>query len=94
MLLPTILTYLTLAVGTIIVVVLVVYLVLIIIALRRAGDHLAKLVEGLQVIVNNTQPLERHLTTINGTLGSLREGLDSVDNNLIGVAEVFELNSE
>ena len=94
MLLPTILTYLTLAVGTIIVVVLVVYLVLIIIALRRAGDHLVKLAEGLQVIVNNTQPLEGHLTTINGALGSLREGLDSVDNNLVGVAEVFELNGE
>ncbi len=88
---PTILTYLTLAIGAVIVVVLVVYLVLTIVALRRAGDHLANLAGGLQAIIDNTQPLEEHLTTINGALGTLQEGLSSVDNNLVGVAEVFEL---
>ena len=57
---PTILTYLTLAIGAVIVVVLVVYLVLTIVALRRAGDHLANLAGGLQAIIDNTQPLEKH----------------------------------
>jgi uncharacterized phage infection (PIP) family protein YhgE len=88
---PTILTYLTLAAAAVTVVVLVVYLVLIIIALRRAGDHLAQLAGGLQAIVDNTKPLEEHLTTINGALGTLQEGLAAVDHNLVGVAEVFEL---
>jgi uncharacterized protein YoxC len=92
--LPAILTYLTIIVAVAVVAVLVVYLILTIIALRRAGDHLAKLAEGLQVIIDNSQPLERHLTTINGALGDLQQGLGSVDNNLVGVAEVFELNKE
>lgn len=92
--LPTILTYLTLAVGAIVVVVLVIYLILIIVALRRAGDHLANLAGGLQAIIDNTQPLEGHLTTINGALGNLQTGLNSVDGNLVGVAEVFELTDK
>lgn len=94
MTLPTILTYLTLAVALIVVVVLVVYLVLIIIALRRAGDHLANLAAGLQAVIENTQPLEKHLTTINGALGNLDEGLASIDANLVGVAEVFRLTEK
>jgi uncharacterized phage infection (PIP) family protein YhgE len=92
--LPAVLTYLTVAVAVAIVAVLVVYLILTIIALRRAGDHLAKLAEGLQVIIDNSQPLKEHLTTINAALGELRQGLRSVDNNLVGVAEVFELNKQ
>ena len=94
MTLPAILTYLTIIVAVVIVAVLVVYLVLTIIALRRAGDHLAKLAEGLQVVIDNSQPLEGHLTTINGALGELQQGLGAVDNNLVGVADVFELNKE
>lgn len=94
MTLPAILTYLTIIVAVAVVAVLVVYLILTIIALRRAGDHLARLAEGLQVIIDNSQPLEGHLTTINGALGELQQGLNSVDNNLVGVAEVFELNNE
>ena len=94
MTLPAILTYLTIIVAVVIVAVLVVYLVLTIIALRRAGDHLAKLAEGLQVVIDNSQPLEGHLTTINGALGELQQGLGAVDKNLVGVAEVFELNKE
>ena len=91
--LPTILTYLTLAVALIVVVVLVVYLVLIIVALRRAGDHLAKLAGGLQAIAANTQPLPGHLTTINNALGTLHGGLESIDDNLVGVAQVFNLEN-
>lgn len=91
MALPTLLTYLTLAAALIVVLVLVVYLVTIITALRRAGNHLAALAGGLQAIIDNTDPLEEYLTTINGALATLDDGLKSVDNNLVGVAEVFEL---
>lgn len=91
--LPTILTYLTLAAALIVVVVLVIYLVGIIIALRRAGDHLAALAGGLQAIIDNTAPLAGHLTTINGALSALDEGLEAVDDNLVGVAGVFKLNA-
>ena len=87
----TFLTYASVTVAVAIVLVLVVYLVLIILALWRAGSHLAALAGGLQQVVDNTAPLEAHLTTINGALGALDEGLDSVDANLVGVAEVLEL---
>ncbi|GAB4436746.1 MAG: hypothetical protein Kow0031_18490 [Anaerolineae bacterium] len=86
-----ILTALTLTAIVAVVVVLVVYLVLIIAALRRAGDNLAQLAGGLQIIVDNTRPLGGHLTTINGALGELDGGLQAVDNNLVGVAQVLKL---
>ena len=91
--LATILTYLTLAVVLIVVVVLVVYLVAIIAALRRAGDNLEKLAGGLHATVDNTAPLADHLTTINGALSTLQAGLGSVDEKLVGVADVFELRN-
>lgn len=91
MTLPTVLTYLTLAAALIVVLVLVFYLVGIIIALRRAGNHLAALAGGLQAIIDHSAPLEGHLTTINGALETLDDGLKSVDNNLVGVAEVMQL---
>ncbi|MEM7130143.1 MAG: hypothetical protein AAF702_27680 [Chloroflexota bacterium] len=87
----TFLTYASVIVAAAIVVVLVVYLVLIILALWRAGNHLAALAGGLQQVVDNTEPLEEHLTTINGALTALDEGLDSVDDNLVDIAEVLEL---
>ncbi len=86
-----VLTMLTLIAIVAVVIVLVVYLLLIIAALRRAGDNLAQLAGGLQTIVNNTQPLGGHLTTINGALGQLDDGLQAVDNNLVGVAQVLKL---
>ena len=88
----TFLTYASVIVAAAIVIVLVVYLVLIILALWRAGNNLAALAGGLQEVVDNTAPLADHLTTINGALGALDEGLDSVDDNLVGVAEVLKLH--
>jgi uncharacterized phage infection (PIP) family protein YhgE len=92
--LPTILTYLTIITAVVVVAVLVFYLVQIIVTLRRAGDHLEKLARGLQAIKDNTQPLPDHLTTINGALGSLHDGLESVDGHLVGVAQVLKLMEE
>ena len=87
----TFLTYASVIVAAAIVVVLVVYLLLIILALWRAGSNLAALAGGLQQVVDNTAPLEEHVTTINGALKSLDGGLNAVDDNLVGVAEVLEL---
>ena len=91
MMLPDILFYATLAIVLLVVLALVVYLLAIIVALRRAGTHLAQLAGGLQQIVDDTEPLEGHLGTINGALGQLADGVGSVDNHLVGIAKVFKL---
>lgn len=85
-----ILWWLTLVVVAIVVVVLVVYLVLILLALRRADQHAARLAEGLRVVAGHTEPLPRHLTTINGALASLRGGLSATDRHLAGVVRIFQ----
>lgn len=85
----TILTIVTIIVALVVVAVLVVYLVSIIVALRRAGDHLAALAGGLQAIKDSSAPLASHLTVINGALDTLHGGLVSVDNHLVDVAEVM-----
>lgn len=81
----------TIVIALIIVLVLVYYLVSIIVALRRAGNHLAALAGGLQAIVDHAAPLESHLTTINGALGTLEDGLDAVDEDLVDAAKVMNL---
>lgn len=81
----------TLIITGLVVLVLVIYLVLIIVALRRAGDHLQNLAGGLQKIVDDTEPLTGHLGVINGALTKLHGGLSSVDDHLIGIAKVLKL---
>ncbi len=81
----------TIVVAIAIVLVLVYYLVRTIIALRRAGDHLAKVAAALQTTADSSANLEAHLTTINGALGTLGDGLEAVDDDLVGVAQVFRL---
>ena len=81
----------TLIIVGLVVAVLVVYLVLIIVALRRAGNHLEKLAGGLQKIASDTAPLPEKLGTINGALSQLHGGLLSVDKHLVDIAKVFKL---
>ena len=81
----------TLIITGLIVLVLVVYLVAIIVALRRAGNHLKALAGGLEKIVDDTEPLSGHLETINTALGQLHGGLSSVDRHLVGIARVLRL---
>ena len=88
---PTFLLTVTIIVVALVVVVLVLYLLGIIVALYRTGSHLEKLAGGLQNVVDDTAPLEGHLTTINGALGQLNGGLESVDNHLVATAKVFNL---
>lgn len=85
----SVLAWLTLAVAAIIVLALVYYLVNIILALRRAGDHLEKLVGGLEAIRDHTQPLPGHISTINTALLNLLTNLKAVDANLVSIARVL-----
>jgi hypothetical protein len=82
------LLYLSLAVTGTVVVVLVIYLVGIIIALAAAKASLAKLAGGLIAIRDNTAPLETHVKTINGGLGSLLAGLLAVNGDLAAIVKV------
>ena len=81
----------TLVITGLIVVVLVAYLIAIIIALRKAGNHLQRLASKLQNVADDTSPLGDRLDTINGALGHLHEGLHSVDKHLIGIAKTLKL---
>lgn len=86
----TTLAYITLAVVLIVVVALVGYLLLIIKALRGANQNLSQLAEGLGQIAQNTQPLPPKMTTINGALKQLLDGLLAVNGNLAAVARLLE----
>lgn len=81
----------TLVIVGLLVTVLVIYLVLIIVALRKAGNQLQTLAEGLHKIVDDSSPLAGKLGTINSALIKLQGGLSSVDNHLINVAKVLKL---
>ncbi len=86
------LTYLTLAAVAIVVLVLVIYLIGIAYYLRRADQHLKKLVGGLQAIQGHARPLPDRLGTINGALAALRDELRGTDRHLAGIGRV--LNGE
>lgn len=79
----------SLAIVLVVVLALVVYLLGIIMALRRASDNLYQLAGGLEAIVHDTQPLPGKLSTINGALGQLLAGLQSVDKHLAAVASLL-----
>jgi hypothetical protein len=86
----TLLGYITLAVGLIVVLALVIYLLGIIIALRRANQNLSQLADGLEQIIQDTQPLSNKLTPINQALSQLLSGLLAVDGHLATVAKLLE----
>lgn len=81
----------TLVIAGVVVLVLVVYLIGIIIALRKAGTHLEELVDGLQQIADDTDPLAGRLAGINETMAELRRALSSVDHQLVSIARIFKL---
>ena len=85
----TILMYITFAVVLIVVLALVYYLLSIIAALRGASRNLYQLADGLNAIVQDTQPLPEKLNTINGALGQLLAGLVAVDGHLAAVARLL-----
>ena len=89
----TTLTVLSILLAAVTVIALVIYLVLIILALYRAGSNLQRVNEALEQTSRNTAPLPSHLTTINGALSTLDQGLDGVDDNLVDVAGVLKLET-
>jgi len=84
----TLLTRVTVALVSVIVVVLAGHLILVAAALFRANRNLAKLVGGLEAIRDNTAPLGDDLTAINGAAVALRDGLVAVDEHLRGIARI------
>ena len=81
----------TLIVVALVVLELVFYLTGTVIYLFRAASHLKGLAGGLQKIENDTAPLAEKLTTINGALDQLHEGLSSVNSHLGSIAKVLKL---
>lgn len=83
------LTTITIVALLLVVLILVWYLVRIIIALRNASDNLGQLAQGLDKIAKDSHPLPEKLTTINGALEKLLQGLLSVNGHLAAVARLL-----
>jgi hypothetical protein len=81
----------TLATVAIVVAVLVLYLLLIIRALRGALKSVAAIADGLEAVQRHSAPLPTHLTTINGGLSALLQGLRGADGHLGRVASLLGL---
>ncbi len=79
-------TWLALA---LLVIALVLYLVGVLIALWRAGTHLAGVEAHLSQVARDTEPLEGKVGTINTALGQLHQGLGAVDRELAGIVRLF-----
>lgn len=79
----------TWAVVALVVLLLVAYLSAVLIALRKAGDHLERLASSLQRVAGDTEPFENRLDTVNDALRQLEGGLASIDRHLLGALLVF-----
>ena len=82
---------LTLLAILLVVLALVGYLTATAFLLRRARNSIAAIADGLEAVKGHTQPLPEKLTTINGALGTLLEGLQGADGHLGRAAKVFRL---
>jgi hypothetical protein len=84
-------TWVTFALAVVVVLVLAVTLILTLAALRAARRDATKLAGGLEAVAANTESVPEQLTAINGALGALLGGLQSVDSHLGGAARAFGL---
>jgi len=84
---------LTLTLITVVLVVLALagYLIGIAWALLAARKSVAAIAHGLEIVAGHTQPLPDKLTTINGALSTLLDGLRVADGHLGRAAAVFKL---
>jgi uncharacterized protein YyaL (SSP411 family) len=82
-------TWVTFALAVVVVLVLAVTLLLTLSALMGARRAAQKLADGLEAVQANTASVPTQLPTINGALGQLRAGLQSVDRHLGGIARAF-----
>ena len=72
----------------VIVAVVAYHLIGIFFALKRGGDHLAKLADGLVAIRDNTAPLNEKIDNINGGLAALLPPLLATNSNLAAIVKV------
>ena len=82
---------LTLVTVALVVLALAGYLIAIAWALVRTRRSVAAIADGLEAVVGHTQTLPDKLTTINGALTQLLNGLRAADAHLGRVATVFKL---
>ncbi|CAN5449850.1 hypothetical protein BH24GEM3_BH24GEM3_20520 [soil metagenome] len=82
---------LTLITVALVVLALAGYLIAIAWALLQAKKSVAAIADGLEAVAGHTQPLPEKLTTINGALVTLLEGLRAADGHLGRAATVFRL---
>ena len=82
---------LTLVTVALVVLALAGYLIAIAWALTNAKRSVAAIADGLEAVVGNTAPLPEKLTTINGALTQLLDGLRLADTHLGRAATVFRL---
>lgn len=85
------LTWISIALAAVYVLVLAVTLLLVAFYVLRAARTAEKLAGGLEVVGSQTSRLPAHLTTVNGALVQLRDGLLSVDGHLARVARAAGL---
>lgn len=86
----SILTWLTLIFGTILVVVLAISLILILAGLRKIGRVLGQIAAGLETVEGHTAPLETHISEINKGAVSISQGLTSVHAHLSAVGAALD----
>ena len=82
---------LTLVTVALVVLALAGYLIAIAWALTKAKRSVAAIADGLEAVVGHTAPLPEKLTTINGALSTLLDGLRLADHHLGRAATVFRL---
>lgn len=82
---------LTLVTVALVVLALAGYLIAIAWALWQARKSVAAIADGLEAVAGHTEPLGEKLTSINGGLGALLQGLRSADGHLARAAAVFRL---
>ena len=85
------LTWITIALAVVYVLVLAVTLITVAFFVLRAARTAEKLASGLEAVDTQTRQLPAHLTTINGALVQLRDGLVEVDGHLASVARAAGL---
>lgn len=82
---------LTLITTALVVLALAGYLIAIATTLVKARRGVTAIADGLEAVAGHTQPLPEKLTTINGALTQLLNGLRAADAHLGRVATVFKL---
>ncbi len=82
---------LTLLAVALVVLALAGYLIAIAMTLVAARRSVIAIADGLEAVAGHTQPLPEKLTTINGALVQLLDGLRVADNHLGRAAGVFRL---